>query len=132
MINAGLQGQWDWAASEGYNDPQDVVLRRSGYQGFYDTVFGAPRVIIRATVGDRSSCTFRMQIKTGKLKVFYTTDDENDSVSSYELRDFMIACPVNMALTGLDKDDPDYTRIRKLMNKPGDYTIKQLLVDFEC
>lgn len=133
MINTGLQGQWDWAASEGFGEPQNVVMRRSGNQGFYDTVFGAPRVIVNATIGDRSSCTFRMLIKSGKLKVYYyKAEDENDAVTSYDLRNFSIACPVNVALTGLNKNEPDYERIRRLMNKPGDYSIKQLLVDFQC
>ncbi|KAK2758179.1 hypothetical protein FQN54_004023 [Arachnomyces sp. PD_36] len=128
MINAGLQAQYKFAADQGFDRPTNVIYPRYGSQGFYDTVFGASRVIVTYAPGNLSSCTFRMLIKSGKLKVFNST--EGESVTCYDLREFFLACPVNIGLAGVPENSEDYRRIRGLMNKPGDYTIKQLLVDF--
>ena len=132
MINAGLQGQYDWAVTQGFNNPTDVVLHKFGSQGFYNTVFGSSRVIVTYAPGNLSSCTFRMLIQSGQLKVFTSHLETDDSVTCYGLKNFFLACPVNIGLAGVPKDSDDYKRIRGLMNKPGDYTIKQLFVDFAC
>lgn len=130
MINAGLQSQYDWAVSQGFGEPQDVVLSKFGNQGFYNTIFGAPRIIVSYAPGDLSSCSFRMLINSGELRVFASNSPADMSITSYSLRKFFLACPVNIGLAGVPKDSEEYQRIRDLMNKPGDYSIKQLLVDF--
>ncbi|PGH16369.1 hypothetical protein AJ80_05219 [Polytolypa hystricis UAMH7299] len=130
MINTGLQAQYDYAVSQGLIKTQDVVLKKFGNQGFYSLLFGASRMIVDYSPGDLSSCIFRMFIQSGRLKVFSTNDPDSDAVTAYTLNKFCLACPVNIGLAGVPKDSEEYKRIRELMNKPGDYTIKQLFVDF--
>jgi hypothetical protein len=63
MINGGLQAQYEWAVTQGFDKPKNVVLQKFGSQGFHDTVFGASRVIVNYAPGNLSSCTFRMLIQ---------------------------------------------------------------------
>ncbi|KAL3422841.1 hypothetical protein PVAG01_04588 [Phlyctema vagabunda] len=132
MINTGLQSQYDWAYSAGFVKPATIKLgNKYGNQGFYNALLGPSRIIVSYAPGDLSSCIYRMTITSGQLQIYTSKSDENENVTSFSLNNFRLACPVNMGLQGLDPNSADYKRIRSLMNKPGNYTIQQLLVDFQ-
>ena len=132
MINSGLQSQYDWANSKNIPKAETIKLgSKYGNQGFYNTLLGPSRIIIAYAPGDLSSCVFRMTIASWELRIFASNDDGNDTVTCYQLKDFRLACPVNIGLQVTDTNSEDYKRIRAIMNVPGNYTIKQLLVDFQ-
>lgn len=131
-INGALQAQYDYAVSKGFGEPTDVALgSKYGKQGFYDSVFGATRVRIDYSSGNRTSCTFRMLLRQSTMKVYASPDDDDESVTSFSLKNFTIACPIDLALVEIDDESPDYQRVRTLMGHvPGDYSIRQLFLDF--
>lgn len=132
MINSGLQAQHDWASStQGRaGKTQNFVLPRSGEQGIYNVVFGAPRILINHDRKTLNSCIYRWTVKSGELRVA-PSDDEDTTMTSFWLDNFCVAIPINMMLRSLVKNDKKYQEIREKMNKPGDYSIHQLLVDFQ-
>ncbi|KJK66656.1 hypothetical protein P875_00127979 [Aspergillus parasiticus SU-1] len=131
-INGALQAQYDYAVSKGFGEPTDVSLgSKYGKQGFYDSVFGATRLRIDYSSGNRTSCTFRMLLRQSTMKVYASPDDDDESVTSFSLKNFTIACPIDLALVEIDDESPDYQRVRNLMgHAPGDYSIRQLFLDF--
>jgi hypothetical protein len=133
MVNSGLQAQYDWAANtlEDFGKPQNITLKKFANQGFYNAVFGAPRIMVAYAPSDPKSVIYRSTIESGELRVCATDDDDDDTMTSFKLENMRLAFPVNMKLDGLPEDGDQYKKIREKMNRPGNYSIQQLLVDFQ-
>lgn len=72
-----------------------------------------------------------MLLRQSTMKVYASPDDDDESVTSFSLKNFTIACPIDLALVEIDDESPDYQRVRTLMGHvPGDYSIRQLFLDF--
>ncbi|GMG07286.1 unnamed protein product [Aspergillus oryzae] len=51
-----------------------------------------------------------MLMRQSTMKVYASPDDDDESVTSFSLKNFTIACPIDLALVEIDDESPDYQR----------------------
>jgi len=76
LINQAISNVWKTAHSDG-DEPRDI--KRRDTSGMYGVILNAPKIIVSPKEGNRSLVLYQINVKSGTLKLYLTTDSNDDS-----------------------------------------------------